>query len=100
MKLMLCMNGVPKYTYPTAPVKNGRLSAALHDNRVLLDMFLKKIKCTNGFVRSNVFGLPCLQQITEVGETSFFRFSHLALNSGPKIYTSLKTGGRRSGERD
>ena len=59
------------------PVKNGVIGS-LHDMQVLLDMFLKKIKCTNGFVRSNVFYFAVPSQITEVEKRAFF---DLALGS-------------------
>ena len=54
-----------------SPVKNGVI-AGLHDMKILLDLFLKKVKCTNGFIRSNefYFAVPC--DITEVEKRAFF----------------------------
>lgn len=53
------------------PVKNGVI-AGLHDMKILLDLFLRKIKCANGFIRSNefYFAVPC--DITEVEKRAFF----------------------------
>ena len=59
------------------PVKNGVIGS-LHDMQLILDMFLKKIKCTNGFVQSNVFYFAVPSQITEVEKRAFF---DLALGS-------------------
>lgn len=59
------------------PVKNGVIGG-LHDMQILLDMFLKKIKCTNGFIQSNVFYFAVPSQITEVEKRAFF---DLALGS-------------------
>ncbi|MDD3222247.1 MAG: rod shape-determining protein [Clostridia bacterium] len=53
------------------PVKNGMI-AELHDMQILLDLFLKKIKCTNGFVSSNVFYFAVPSDITEVEKRAFF----------------------------
>lgn len=53
------------------PVKNG-VVAGLHDMQILLDLFLKKIGCANGFVRSNVFYFAVPSNITEVEKRAFF----------------------------
>ena len=53
------------------PVKNGVI-AGLHDMKVLLDLFLRKIKCANGFIRSNEFYFAVPSDITEVEKRAFF----------------------------
>lgn len=53
------------------PVKNGVI-AGFHDMKILLDLFLKKIKCTNGFIRSNEFYFAVPSDITEVEKRAFF----------------------------
>ena len=53
------------------PVKSGVI-AGLHDMKILLDLFLKKIKCTNGFIRSNEFYFAVPSDITEVEKRAFF----------------------------
>ena len=54
-----------------SPVKNGVI-AGLSDMIILLDLFLRKIKCSNGIVRSNEFYLSVPTAITEVEKRAFF----------------------------
>ncbi|WP_418489295.1 rod shape-determining protein [Frisingicoccus sp.] len=60
-----------------SPVKNGVI-AGLHDMKILLDLFLRKIKCANGFIRSNEFYFAVPSEVTEVEKRAFF---DLAMNS-------------------
>jgi rod shape-determining protein MreB len=53
------------------PVKNGVI-ASLHDMKILLDMYLRKIGCTNGFVRGNEFYFAVPSEISEVEKRAFF----------------------------
>lgn len=80
-----------------SPVKNGVI-AGLHDMRILLDLFLKKVKCTNGFIRGNefYFAVPC--DITEVEKRAFLIWLWV-LNSNPEISILLKNRLPRQSER-
>ena len=53
------------------PVKNG-VVAGLSDMIILLDLFLRKIKCSNGFIHSNEFYLSVPSAVTEVEKRAFF----------------------------
>lgn len=61
----------PENIHVYGPVKNGVI-AGLHDMKILLDLFLRKIKCTNGFIRSNEFYFAVPSDITEVEKRAFF----------------------------
>lgn len=54
-----------------SPVKNGVI-AELSDMIILLDLFLRKIKCSNGFIRNNEFYLAVPSAVTEVEKRAFF----------------------------
>lgn len=60
-----------------SPMEHGVI-ASLSDMKILLDLFLKKINCTNGFIRSNEFYFVAPSDITEVQKRAFF---DLATNS-------------------
>ena len=54
-----------------SPVKHGVI-AGLNDMIILLDLFLRKIKCSNGIIRSNEFYFSVPSAITEVEKRAFF----------------------------
>lgn len=54
-----------------SPIKNGVI-AELSDMIILLDLFLRKIKCSNGIIRSNEFYFSVPSSVTEVEKRAFF----------------------------
>ena len=55
----------------TSPMKHGVI-AGLRDMQILLDLFLKKIKCSSGFIKSNIFYFSVPSNLTEVEKRAFF----------------------------
>ena len=55
----------------TSPVKNGVIGG-LSDMIILLDLFLRKVKCSNSLIRNNEFYLSVPSAITEVEKRAFF----------------------------
>lgn len=61
----------PENIRVNSPIKNGVI-AGLSDMIILLDLFLRKIKCSNGFIRNNEFYLSVPSAVTEVEKRAFF----------------------------
>ena len=57
-----------------SPIQKGVI-ADLKDMKLLLDLFLRKIKCSNGFIRSNEFYFAVPSDITEVEKRAFFELA-------------------------
>lgn len=54
-----------------SPMKHG-VVAGLSEMVILFDLFLKKIKCSNGLIRGNEFYLTVPSAVTEVEKRAFF----------------------------
>lgn len=81
-----------------SPMKQGVI-AGLSEMVVLFDLFLKKIKCSNGLIRNNEFYLSVPSAVTEVEKRAFFDLAMASEFKSKDLYVVEKPIAAALGEK-